>query len=129
MPNLKVDKPWGYEIVLTESNLPYCAKIIFIKSNRQISLQYHDKKQETITLFSGQAELIIGSDKNNLQHIDMLPQNGYTVNSGTIHRIKTSQESIFFEASLPELGTTYRLEDDYNRIDEDDQIRNSQRHL
>ena len=127
MPNLKVDKPWGYEIILTDKNSPYTAKIIFIKAGCQLSLQYHDQKQETITLTSGQAILIKGSNQNNLETISLTIYTGHTINPNIIHRIKAITDTLIFEASTPETGTTFRLEDDYNRPNETDQVRNSSR--
>jgi len=118
MPALKVNKPWGHELILTEENLAYTAKILFIKAGHKLSLQYHDIKQETLTLVGGQAELIVGPTKDQLQTSFMTPFTGYTISPNTIHRLKAITDSLIFEASTAEIGTTYRLEDDYNRLDE-----------
>jgi len=127
MPALKVNKPWGHELILTEENLSYTAKILFIKAGHKLSLQYHDLKQETLTLVGGQAELIVGPTKDQLQTNLMKPFTGYTISPNTVHRLKAITDSLIFEASTAEVGTTYRLEDDYNRNNETDDIRNSQR--
>ncbi len=127
MPALKVNKPWGHELILTEENLAYTAKILFIKAGHKLSLQYHDLKQETLTLVGGQAELIVGPTKDQLQTNLMTPFTGYTISPNTVHRLKAITDSLIFEASTAEVGTTYRLEDDYNRQNETNQIRNSQR--
>ncbi len=127
MPALKVNKPWGHELILTEENLAYTAKILFIKAGHKLSLQYHDLKQETLTLVGGQAELIVGPTKDQLQTNSMAPFTGYTISPNTVHRLKAITDSLIFEASTAEVGTTYRLEDDYNRNNETDDIRNSQR--
>ena len=36
-------------------------------------------------------------------------------------------DAVIFEASTPELGTTHRLEDDYARPDETEQVRRAER--
>ena len=115
MTSQKTDKPWGYEILLTDANLPYVAKIIYLKANNRLSLQYHDHKIETLTLISGQAQLTLGQDLNNLNTQTMIAQQGYTINQGMVHRISAVTDTMLFEASTPETGTTYRIEDDYHR--------------
>ena len=119
-----IDKPWGREIILTTPELPYTAKILEIKAGKRLSLQYHDQKLETLCLFSGQANIIWGEDRNNLTTETMIFNNGYTITSHTIHRVEAITDCQLFEASTPETGTTYRLEDDTNRRDETEAIRN-----
>ena len=121
----KITKPWGFEIILTPKELPYTAKIAFTKKGHRWSLQYHDQKTETITLLHGQAVLVVGKDKNNLQKIPMKPNHGYTTTPYLIHRLEAISDSISIETSTPEIGNTVRLEDDYNRPTETQQIRNS----
>jgi len=127
MPATKINKPWGHELVLTENNIAYTAKIIFIRAGHRLSLQYHDTKQETLTLVAGQADLTTGPTKEKLQTNPMTPFTGYTISPNTIHRIKAITDSLIFEASTPEIGITYRLEDDYNRSNETSAIRNLER--
>ena len=53
MPLLtKVDKPWGYELLWAQTP-NYAAKILFIRKGEQLSLQYHERKDETVMLDSG----------------------------------------------------------------------------
>lgn len=120
-----VDKPWGREVILTTSDLPYTAKILEINAGKRLSLQYHDQKLETLCLISGSANIIWGSDKNNLKTEKMLPENGYTITPNTIHRFEAITDCQIYEASTGEIGTTFRLEDDANRPDETENIRNS----
>jgi len=108
-----VNKPWGREIVLTDSNLPYVGKILEIKAGARLSLQYHDKKTETLTLVKGEANITINSDTQS-----MTPYTSYTITPNTIHRISATTDSQIFEVSTPLAGKTTRLEDDYQRGDE-----------
>lgn len=119
-----VDKPWGREIILTTSDLPYTAKILEIKAGKRLSLQYHDKKLETLCVSSGEVNILWGSDKNNLITEKMIPGQGYTITPGTIHRFEAITDCQLFEASTGEIGTTFRIEDDANRGNEDETIRN-----
>ncbi|MFA5025228.1 MAG: cupin [Candidatus Shapirobacteria bacterium] len=120
-----VDKPWGREIILTTPELPYTAKILEINAGKRLSLQYHDEKLETLCLFSGEANIIWGQDKDNLVTEKMIANNGYTITPNTIHRFQAITDCRLFEASTGEKGTTYRLQDDANRLDETEIIRNS----
>lgn len=113
-----VSKPWGDEVIITESNLPYSGKIIHTKAGHRWSLQYHDQKIETITLISGRAQLILDD-----QTIDMVINTGYTINPLSKHRLIAVTDTTTFEVSTPETGTTFRLEDDYQRPNETPDVR------
>ncbi len=113
-----IDKPWGQEIILTSPSSPYTGKILKINSGHRLSLQAHEEKEETLTLFSGQVTLAIGPDPENLQETQMKPLHGYTIPKNTTHRLVCHEDCIVFEASTPEKGTTKRIEDDYKRSDE-----------
>lgn len=119
-----IEKPWGREIILSTPDLPYTAKILEIKAGKRLSLQSHDQKLETLCLFSGQANIIWGKDQNNLLTEEMTENKGYTITQNTIHRFEAITDCRLFEASTPETGTTYRLEDDTQRKDETEAVRN-----
>jgi len=123
----RVEKPWGHEIIFTEGNLPYTGKILHINSGKRLSLQVHDKKQETQFLFSGRCNLIVDNHKGELITIEMEPQRGYTIMVGQRHRLAAITDCDVFETSTPELGTTYRLDDDYKRSDETEEQRKKER--
>jgi len=120
-----VDKPWGKEIILTTKNLPYVGKIIHIDQGKRWSTQIHDQKLETFCCISGQARLFTGKDIDHLNQEIMAENQGYTIETGTVHRIEAITDVIIFEVSTPETGTTFRLQDDYNRPDETEAVRNS----
>ena len=40
----RIDKPWGYEILLTPEDAPYAAKLIHVYAGKRLSLQVHDTK-------------------------------------------------------------------------------------
>ena len=111
----KINKPWGYEIVFTPKNLERVGKILFIKKGCRLSLQYHDQKEETLCLFQGKAKIWLEDEKGQIKPLYMKPQMGYTILKGQKHRLEALEDSFVFEVSSPEKGTTYRLEDDYQR--------------
>jgi mannose-6-phosphate isomerase len=119
----KVPKPWGYELIFTSEDLPYTGKIMHLNAGTRQSLQIHDKKQETYFLASGKAGVIIENSKGELETIEFEKGKGYTTKVGQKHRIYAIEESDVWEVSTKEIGTTYRLEDDYARGDETDEVR------
>ena len=120
---IKILKPWGYEIHWAESNLPYMGKIIHIDAGKRLSLQIHDVKQETQMLINGECNLIQEDSEGTLQTIPMEKSKGYTVVVGQKHRLHAVTDCDVIEVSTQELGTTWRLEDDYKRPDETEELR------
>lgn len=107
------DKPWGNELVYTPPGLGRVGKLLFVKAGAKLSLQYHEEKEETLALFSGQALLWLGEEK-----LPMEMRAGYTIKPGVVHRVEALEDSFIMEVSSPEQGKTVRLEDDYHRSDE-----------
>jgi len=124
---LKIFKPWGYELILTSADLPYVGKILHISAGKRLSLQIHDAKQETSFLASGQCNLLIENIAGELETIKMEPQKAYTIKIGQKHRYQAITDCEIFEVSTPEIGTTYRLEDDYSRPNETPELRQDER--
>ncbi len=93
-------------------------KILFIKKGCRLSLQYHDQKEETLCLFQGKAKIWLEDEKGQIKPLYMKPQMGYTILKGQKHRLEALEDSFVFEVSSSEKGTTYRLEDDYQRRSE-----------
>ena len=120
-------KPWGHEIIFTRPDDPYTGKEIYISAGKQFSLQVHDKKQETQMLVFGEANLIVDNEKGKLTTIKMESFKGYALKVGQRHRIQAITDCVIYEVSTPEIGTTYRLEDDYKRPDQTEELRVNER--
>lgn len=119
----KVEKPWGWELILTSPESPVTGKILHLKAGHRFSLQYHDKKQETLTLIFGKALIILEDENGELKEIEMEPQKGYFIKPFQKHRVKAITDCDVLEASTKEEGNTVRLEDDYARGTETEEIR------
>ncbi len=119
----KVDKPWGFELIFTSENLPYTGKLMHINAGKRLSLQIHDKKQETQILVNGKCNSIIENIDGEMETIEMIPNQGYTMMIGQKHRLQAVTDCDVFEVSTPEIGNTYRLEDDYSRQTETEEMR------
>ena len=125
----RIEKPWGYEILLTPNDVPYTAKLIHVRAGKRLSLQLHDTKVETQTLVAGQGVLVLEGPDGELHDIRMEPGVGYHVAVGQRHRLcaAADADATIFEASTPETGTTLRLEDDYARPHETEELRHAER--
>jgi mannose-6-phosphate isomerase len=125
----RIDKPWGYEVLLSPADAPYTAKLIHVDAGKRLSLQVHDTKVETQALVAGRGTLVLEGPDGQLHEIDMLPGVGYHVAVGQRHRLCAAphEDLTIFEASTPEAGVTLRLEDDYQRPDETEELRRAER--
>lgn len=125
----RVDKPWGYEILLSPPDAPYTAKLIHVRAGQRLSLQLHDTKVETQTLVAGRGIVVLEGSDGQLHDVPMEQGVGYHVAIGQRHRLCAApdEDATVFEASTPELGTTYRLADDYARPHETEALRAAER--
>lgn len=125
----KVEKPWGYEIHFVPDGKPYMGKIIHIYKGKRLSLQIHDKKLESWFLIKGRAKVIWDNSKKELIETELEKGKGYTSEIGQRHRLVGITDCDIVEVSTPEIGTTFRLEDDYQRSDETEEIRKRERNI
>lgn len=109
----RIDKPWGYEIIWAKTN-KYVGKILKIFPGCKLSLQYHEKKTETIYVSDGLLELHLADNKV----IYLQKGETFHVEPNTIHRFACPKDSWgveLIEVSTPELDDVIRLLDDYGR--------------
>ncbi|OGK12340.1 hypothetical protein A3C98_02360 [Candidatus Roizmanbacteria bacterium RIFCSPHIGHO2_02_FULL_37_15] len=123
----KIDKPWGYEIHWTPADKPYMGKILHIKASSRLSLQYHTQKQESWFLINGRVKVVWDDNKGNLVETELEKGKGYSCLIGQRHRLVGITDCDVVEVSTPEIGITYRLEDDFKRPDETEEVRKQER--
>lgn len=123
----RVDKPWGYELHWVPASLPYMGKIEHINAGQRMSLQVHDAKQESWLLIDGQAKVIWENDQGELIETELEKGKGFSISVGQKHRLVGVTDCDIIEVSTPEIGTTWRLEDDYSRPDETEEQRARER--
>lgn len=109
----KVDKPWGYEIRFARTDR-YAGKVLFIRAGSQLSLQYHDAKDEAFYVQSGTLDLVLGRLEDR-QVVRLEAGGSRRIVPGTVHRFRAVTDCLLFEVSTPELEDVVRLEDDYGR--------------
>ena len=112
---IRVDKPWGYELLWAKTD-QYVGKVIHVAAGHALSLQYHNRKVETIYLHSGRM-LFETQEGEKLVGREMHPGDRVHVPAGTVHRMIALEDVDIFEVSTPELEDVVRLEDRYGRAD------------
>ena len=109
-----IEKPWGKEEVL-EFNDKYMVKRLTMWKGHRCSLQFHNLKRETIYVLEGRLRIISGPSQAELNTRVYRPGEYITLLPGVIHRMEAEQDSVYLEASTPEMDDVVRLSDDYER--------------
>ena len=96
-----------------------------VKQGRRLSLQYHERKTETLYLLSGKVLLtfrpIVSGENPSASLVTAadqcvwLPGQALHVPVRTIHRFEALEESVLLEVSTPDLTDVVRLQDDFSR--------------
>jgi mannose-6-phosphate isomerase len=110
----RIDKPWGYELIWAHTSR-YVGKVLHIEAGQALSLQYHDRKDETFYVASGSIELVVEED-GVLRTRELRVGESYHVVPPTRHRMVAGAAGCeLIEVSTPELDDVVRLEDRYGR--------------
>lgn len=110
-----VDKPWGHERIWADTDR-YVGKVLHIRAGHALSVQYHERKDETISLLTGQMIFRVGDADGMLQDVPLEAGESYRVTPGTIHQMEAVTDCDVLEASTPDLDDVVRLSDRYGRV-------------
>jgi mannose-6-phosphate isomerase len=111
----RVDKPWGWELIWALTDR-YCGKLLFVRSGQALSLQYHERKDESWYVRDGRATLELGSvDGPGLEAREIGPGDCFHFPPDTVHRLRALEDTLIVEVSTPDLDDVVRLADDYGR--------------
>jgi mannose-6-phosphate isomerase-like protein (cupin superfamily) len=112
--NVKVvSKPWGHETIWALTDR-YCGKVLHIKAGHALSVQYHNKKDETVYLLSGEIIYRV-KDGEELKDVKLKVGEAYRITPGTVHQMEAVTDCDVLEASTPDLDDVVRLSDRYGR--------------
>ena len=109
-----VPKPWGSEQIwaLTER---YCGKVIRISAGKRLSLQRHERKEESLIVLRGTLLLHLEDDEGIVRVLELGPGESAHVDTHRIHRFEAATDVELVEVSTPEIDDVERLEDDFGR--------------
>ncbi|MGH7444992.1 MAG: cupin domain-containing protein [Longimicrobiales bacterium] len=110
----RVEKPWGHELIWAETE-GYVGKILHVKAGQALSLQYHERKDETIHVLRGSLRFIAGPSAETVEDIELVEGDSFRVVPGTVHRMIAVTDIDLLEASTAHLDDVVRLEDRYGR--------------
>jgi mannose-6-phosphate isomerase-like protein (cupin superfamily) len=114
----RVDKPWGYELIWAETDA-YVGKVLFVRAGQALSLQYHERKDESWLVQGGRATLELGRVGGELGAIEVSAGDAFRYRPGTVHRVTALEDTTILEVSTPHLDDVVRLEDRYGRPERD----------
>jgi mannose-1-phosphate guanylyltransferase len=107
------DRPWGKFEKYIE-NEKCTVKILYLKPNSQLSMQYHTKRDEWWKVIKGSIKIHVNDDEFSLTEND-----SFFIKKGSKHRmINLEYPSIVLEISTGDFdeGDIVRLEDIYDRV-------------
>ena len=108
-----VEKPWGHETIWAHTSR-YVGKVLHIKAGHALSVQYHNRKDETVHLLSGELLYRVQSG-NTLEDMHLKTGESFRITPGTIHQMEAITDCDVLEVSTPELDDVVRLSDRYGR--------------
>jgi len=110
----RVEKPWGYELIWARTDR-YVGKILHIEAGHLLSLQYHDRKDESIYVLSGEIVLRLEQGETLIER-RMGQGEAFHIQPKQVHQFEAVVTSDLIEASTPELDDVIRLKDRYGRV-------------
>jgi mannose-6-phosphate isomerase len=111
----RVDKPWGHEELFALVDGKFCGKAIHVTEGHALSLQYHERKEEVISVQSGRLRVEVGRSEDALEVFELEPGESIHLLPGVRHRVTALVDTVMLEASTTELQDVVRLEDRYGR--------------
>lgn len=114
VPIRRVEKPWGYELIFAHTDR-YAGKILHVNPGQALSLQYHNRKDETLFMKEGEVELVVEEDGSMVRTV-LRGGDSYRIRPTVKHRMVAGGDGCdIIEVSTPELDDVVRLEDRYGR--------------
>ncbi|MDQ6718466.1 MAG: cupin domain-containing protein [Gemmatimonadota bacterium] len=108
-----VDKPWGHERIWARSDR-YVGKVLHIRAGQELSLQYHNKKDETVHLLSGELVYRV-KIADSLDDVHLKVGESFRITPGTVHQMLAVTDCDVLEVSTPETDDIVRISDKYGR--------------
>jgi mannose-6-phosphate isomerase len=110
----RVEKPWGYEIIWAHTDR-YVGKVLHIEAGHQLSLQYHERKDESIYVLGGEIVLRLRQDETLIER-RLKTGEAFHIHPTLVHQFEAVVTSDVLEASTPEIDDVIRLQDRYGRV-------------
>jgi len=110
-----VPKPWGHETIWAHTER-YVGKILHINAGHELSVQYHNRKDETVYLLWGEIVYRVQREGDDiLDDVQLNVGESFRIAPGTIHQMIAVTDCDVLEVSTPEVDDIVRLSDKYGR--------------
>jgi mannose-6-phosphate isomerase len=109
------DKPWGHEELFALVDGKFCGKSLHVNEGHSLSLQYHEQKEEVISVQTGRLRFEVGLSEDALEAFELAPGESVHLRPGVRHRVTALVDTVMLEASTTQLHDVVRLEDRYGR--------------
>lgn len=122
MPSIERFEPWEithewvHELIIAQTDT-YLGKILTYKPGDKPALQYHEHKDESFYLVSGEGWVDYDAGDGNLTRIQMFPGMAFRVPPGAVHSFTALTNCVVFEVSTPHFDDRVRVEGQYGRRD------------
>ena len=110
----RVEKPWGYELIWAKTDR-YVGKILHVSAGHGLSCQYHNVKDETLHVLSGEIILTLEPPGGTAARRTYRAGESIHIPARLIHQLDALVDTDVLEASTPELDDLVRLKDRYGR--------------
>jgi len=111
----RVPKPWGHETIWAHTER-YVGKILHINAGHELSVQYHNRKDETVYLLWGEIIYRVQREGDDiLDDVQLNVGESFRIAPGTIHQMIAVTDCDVLEVSTPEVDDIVRLSDKYGR--------------
>jgi mannose-6-phosphate isomerase len=111
----RVEKPWGHEEIWAETP-DYLGKVLVILAGRRLSLQHHERKEETIRVTQGEMLLHLEDDAGALVAHHLKPGDVRHIPPRRVHRMTGITDCEVYEVSTAHPDDVVRHSDDYGRV-------------
>jgi len=119
-----VTKPWGHETIWARTP-GYVGKILHIKAGHSLSVQYHNQKDETVYLLSGElvyrvqdGDARLGGQAERaegMKDVKLKRGEAFRISPGTVHQMEAITDCEILEVSTNHPDDIVRLKDRYGR--------------
>lgn len=114
-PTRRVEKPWGHELIWAHTDR-YVGKILHVKAGQALSVQYHNVKDETVHLLTGEMKYWVQMPGDaELRDQRLQAGDSFRITPHTVHYMEAITDCDVLEASTPELDDVVRVKDRYGR--------------
>jgi quercetin dioxygenase-like cupin family protein len=111
----RVPKPWGHELIWAHTDR-YVAKVLHIRAGHTLSVQFHNVKDETVYLLSGEIAYCVQLPGDvEPRDVGLAVGQSFRITPQTVHYMRAITDCDVLEASTPELLDVVRLKDQYGR--------------